>query len=182
MELRPEIGQVALAPERLLDRVRRKDEAAMSELVVAHDAEMVRLAYVVCGDRELARDATQTAWHRLWQSPPRLRDESRLRSWLLSVAANEARQQVRRRQVGRVKEIDAHRPAADANGTNSDVRLDLQSALDRLTPAERELVGLRFILGMTSAEIGVHLGLSAEGARTRLHRVIARLRQELGNE
>jgi RNA polymerase sigma factor (sigma-70 family) len=182
MELRPEIGQVAHVPERLLDRVRQKDEAAMAELVAAHDAEMVRLSYVVCGDRELARDATQTAWHRLWQSPPRLRDESRLRSWLLSVAANEARQQSRRRAVGRVKEIRAHRPAAPVDGTTSELRLDLQSALERLASPERELLGLRFVLGMTSAEIGAHLGLSAEGARTRLHRVVARLRRELGDE
>lgn len=180
MELRPEIGQVAHASERLLDRVRQKDETAMVQLVAAHDTEMIRLAYVVSGDRELARDATQNAWHRLWQSPPRLRDESKLRSWLLSVAANEARQQIRRREVGRVKEISAHRPPAPTDGRSTDIRLDLQSALGRLTPAERELVGLRFVVGMSSAEIGAHLGLSAEGARTRLHRVVGRLRRELG--
>jgi RNA polymerase sigma factor (sigma-70 family) len=182
MELRPEIGQLAGAPERLLDRVRQKDETAMVQLVAAHDGEMVRLAYLVSGDRELARDATQEAWHRLWHSPPRLRDESRLRSWLLSVAANEARQQLRRRQVGRVKEISAHRPTARLDDGSTDLRLDLQAALTRLTPDERELIGLRFVLGMSSAEVGAHLGLSAEGARSRLHRAVVRLRRELGDD
>ncbi|MDQ3690782.1 MAG: ECF-type sigma factor [Chloroflexota bacterium] len=59
---------------------------------------------------------------------------------------------------------------------------DLQVALARLSTAERELVALRFAVGLASAEIAEHLGLSPEGARTRLHRVLQRLRQELSHD
>ena len=182
MELRPEIGQEMGAVEWLLDRVRRRDEAAMEQLVAAHDLEMVRLAYVLCGDRELARDSAQNAWHRLWQAPPRLHDETKLRSWLLTVAANEARQVVRRRRRGRVKEIAAYRPITSPDARSIDLRLDLRAALERLSVEERELIGLRYLLELSSAEIGEHLGLSAEGARSRLHRALANLRRELGDE
>ncbi|CAN5640549.1 sigma-70 family RNA polymerase sigma factor [soil metagenome] len=182
MELRPDDGQVADASEWLLERVRRKDEAAMTQLVGAHDGEMVRLCYLVCGDRELARDATQNAWQKLWQSPPRLREGPRLRSWLLSVAANEARQAVRRRAVGRAKEIRAYGSGPMADPLSADLRLDLVSALASLNESERELLALRFVVGLSSAELGAHLGLSAEGARSRVHRAVVRLRAELGDE
>ncbi|MCV0377552.1 sigma-70 family RNA polymerase sigma factor, partial [Microbacterium sp.] len=61
----------------------------------------------------------------------------------------------------------------------NDNSVDLGSALSRLTAAERELLALRFVLDMTSDEIGSHLGISAEGARSRLHRLINRLREEM---
>jgi len=58
---------------------------------------------------------------------------------------------------------------------------DLQVALGRLSVAERELLAQRFAVRLPSTEIAQHLGLSPEGARTRLHRVLQRLRQELSN-
>jgi DNA-directed RNA polymerase specialized sigma24 family protein len=40
---------------------------------------------------------------------------------------------------------------------------------------------LRFALDLPSHQIAEQLGLSAEGARTRLHRILKRLREELDN-
>ncbi len=174
---RSEAGSAAL-----LAGVRMGDHAAFTELVLAHDADMVRLCLVICHDRDLARDATQNAWHRLWSRPPTLRDEAKLRSWLLSVAANEARQQLRRRRVGAVRELRAraaHEPTDPAGNVG---RLDLDDALTRLDPFERELLALRYVLGMNSSEIGAHLRLSPEGVRSRLQRLLTRMRKDLDHE
>lgn len=177
MQIRTEAEALRPPPERLLERVVRGDENAFTELVVAYDRDMVGLCFVVCGDVELARDATQNAWHKLWTSPPTLRDETRLRSWLLSVAANEARQMLRRKRVGRVRELEAR---AERSGESSiDDRLDLEQLLRGLEPSERELLGLRYVVQMSSMEIGQQLGLSAEGVRSRLHRLLERLRKDL---
>lgn len=171
------------APARLMERVARRDRDALTELVVAHDADIVRFCYLISGDAELARDATQNAWFRLWSRPPRLRDPGRLRSWLLSVAANEARQMMRRRGIGRVRELQVT-PAAAAFGdpAASDTQLDVRALVSRLDAGDRELLALRYAVGMSSAQIGAHLGITAEGARTRLHRLLERLRRELVNE
>jgi len=165
----------------VLARLAGGDRATFTELVEAHDTDMARLCYVICGDVELARDAVQNAWHRLWRQPPRLRDESRLRSWLLSVAANEARQALRRRRRGSQLERLAA-VSADAGRTVEPEVLDrvaLASSLSRLTPHERELLALRYLLELSSADIAQHLGISPEGVRSRLHRLIERLRKEL---
>ena len=182
VEARAEVEAGAQPVDHVLVRLARRDEAALTELVAAHDSDMVRLSFMVCGDREIARDATQQAWYRVWAKPPSLRDETRLRSWLLSVAANEARQMMRRRGIGRVREIQASRTFEDFGVDQSAVRLDLTAALRSLTVDERELLGLRYGLDMSSAEIGSHLGISAEGVRTRLHRLLARIRKDLEHE
>jgi RNA polymerase sigma-70 factor (ECF subfamily) len=166
-----------------LGRIAGGDATAFTELVEAYDADMARLCLVICGDVELARDATQNAWHRLWTQPPTLRDDGKLRSWLLSVAANEARQMLRRRRRGAALE---ERAAVDGSATRSagpeersEEWMDLATALAALRPNERELVALRYVLELSSAQIAEHLGISAEGVRSRLHRLLARLRKEL---
>ncbi len=179
MDVPVEVERSEAGSSTMLARVRRGDHAAFTELVVAHDADMVRLCLVVYRDPDLARDAVQSAWHRLWSQPPNLRDETKLRSWLLSVAANEARQQLRRKRVGVVRELRA-RPAPGPSDPAGEVdRLDLDDALARLDPSERELLGLRYVLGMSSGEIGAHLGLSPEGVRSRLQRLLTRMRKDL---
>lgn len=165
----------------LLAAVRQRDQPAFTQLVATMDRELLRLAYVIAGDRQAAEDAAQATWERLWRKPPQLREPSKLRSWLLSVCANEARQASRRRRRGAVLEAKA----AEAPALRADLPAelaDLQVALGRLSMSDRELLALRFAVGLASAEIAEHVGLSPEGARTRLHRLLLRLRRELSHE
>ena len=57
--------------------------------------------------------------------------------------------------------------------------VDLGRALRGLSPDDRRLLALRFVAGLSSDEIAGHLGLSASGVRSRLARLIDRLRAEL---
>ncbi len=165
----------------LLGALHEHDQAAFTQLVAGLDLELVRLAYVITGDRQAAEDAAQAAWERLWEKPPQLRDSSKLRSWLLTVCANGARQAARRRRRGAALEAQSRSDRPSPVDLAADLA-DLQVALSRLSFADRELLGLRFAVGLASSEIAEHLGLSPEGARTRLHRLLQRLRQELSHE
>ena len=68
------------------------DEAAFARIVEAYHGDLVRVAYVIAGDGQLAEDAAQATWAIAWRKLGSLRDPQRLRPWLVSVAANEARQ------------------------------------------------------------------------------------------
>lgn len=162
----------------LLAAVRERDQAAFTKLVAVFDPALLRLAYIITGSRPAAEDAAQAAWERLWRRPPRLLEPSRLRSWLLTVCANEARQAGRRQRRGAVLEVQAASSATPEADLTAELA-DLRVALGRLPASDRELLALRFAVGLASAEIADHLGLSAEGARTRLHRLLQRLRAEL---
>lgn len=159
------------------------DEVAFARLVDAYHADMVRVAYVVSGDSELARDASQSAWTIAWRKLGTVRDPERVKGWLISVAANEARQMVRRQHRRTVIEI---RTAADADpapgptdpGAAID-RVDLANALAHLKPEDRDLLALRYVAGLDSFEIAAMRRMSASGVRIRLARLLDRLRKDL---
>jgi len=159
------------------------DEIAFARLVAEHHASMARVAFVVCGDVEGARDATQSAWAIAWHRIPALRDPSRVRSWLVAIAANEARQLARRRRRMPVIDIsDDLAGAMDADPGRSTDLIDLHRALRGLTSDDRALLALRFAAGLDSNEIAVQLGISASGVRSRLGRLLERLRTDLALE
>ncbi len=156
------------------------DEAAFTRIVELHHADMARVAYGICGDRALAEDAVQAAWTIAWRKLRTLRDAERLRPWLIAVAANEARHIVRRRHRGPVVGIELRDPDAGARDPSDEIdQVDLTNALRRLTPEDRSLVILRYGAGFESTEIGSMLGISPSGVRTRLSRLVGRLRKEL---
>ncbi len=156
------------------------DEVAFARIVAAHRAEMVRVAYVVCGDWEMAQDAAQAALWIAWRKLPSLREPERLRSWLMSVVANEARAILRHQRRHPVVEltIEADEPG-DGDPDGEIGQVDLSNALHRLGDEDRALVALRYLADLDSAEIGSITGRSASGVRTRLARVLDRLRKEL---
>jgi RNA polymerase sigma-70 factor (ECF subfamily) len=153
------------------------NEAALTELVRLYDRDLLRLCFVISGDAGLAQDAVQSTWQRLWQDPPKLRDESKLKSWLLAVAANEMRQSLRR--LGRRRERErAALDSPDSEDTHAE-RLDLRLAVERLDHSARELLALRYVVGLTGPEIAEVLNISPGAVRSRLHRILETLRKEL---
>ena len=156
------------------------DDVAFGRLVARHQAEMARIAYVIIGDQTLAQDATQSAWIAAWLRLRSVREPAKVRSWLLSIAANEARQLLRRRGRVAIVEIDPEVTASPRNEASTAIaRLDLVRALAGLAPEDRALLALRYVAGLDAAELGAATGRSASGTRARLSRLTARLRQEL---
>lgn len=164
------------------------DAMAFARIVEAHHADMTRVAYVVTGgDQNLAADAVQAAWVVAWRRLGTLRDPSRLRPWLVSVAANEARQGCRRARRRAVTEIDvdglgeASHPVFGQDPGERAAAMDLDRALRRLSADDRALLALRYEAGLDSPEIAALAGRAAPTIRWRLARVLSRLRKELAD-
>jgi RNA polymerase sigma-70 factor, ECF subfamily len=172
-----------LATAATVEKAAAGDEVAFARIVATYRAEMVRVAYVVSGDWDLAQDAAQAALWNAWRKLPSLRDPASLRPWLMSVAANEARAIVRRERRHPVVELDVagERAAGNAPADGID-QIDLANAIRRLAPEDRALVALRYVADLDSCEIGLVTGRSASGVRTRLARVLDRLRKDLDHD
>ncbi|MEO7118634.1 MAG: sigma-70 family RNA polymerase sigma factor [Candidatus Limnocylindrales bacterium] len=157
------------------------DEAAFARLVAEHHARMARVAYVITGDPDTARDAVQAAWSIAWRKLKNLRDPAQAAAWLVSVAANEARQAVRHRQRRTVVEISAAVDRSTDRGDPADVIevIDLRRILDALPADDRRLLALRYTAGLDSNALAAQLGISASGVRTRLARLLDRIRMDL---
>lgn len=159
------------------------DQVAFARLVALHHPDMARVAYVITGESPLAQDAVQSAWAIAWSKLRTVRDPASVRSWLLRIVANEARQIVRRRRRVSIVEIDPGLHAAPRGDPAVGIaRLDLVRALGHLAPDDRALLALRYVAGLDAAELGALTGRSASGTRARLSRLTARLREELGDD
>ena len=159
------------------------DDVAFARLVTEHHVSLARVAFVICGEPEMTRDAGQSAWGIAWRRIGSLREPSRIRPWLVAIAANEARKLVARRRIRPVVDISA--TLVPATGTDLDDAvdtIDLELVLRGLRPEDRTLLAMRYAAGLDSSEIARLLGLSASGVRSRLSRLLERLRIELALE
>lgn len=154
------------------------DRDAFTELVATHHRDLIRLAMVITGDAELADDAAQATWQQAWRKLRQLRDPARVRPWLLAIAANEARQALRRRS--RLTVMPDELASASPPEGDPIEAMDLDRALAKLKPADRTLIGLRYVSGFSASELAPMLQISPEGVRSRLKRILDRLREELG--
>lgn len=159
------------------------DDVAFARIVAAHHAELVRICHMVCRERAIAEEAAQAAWSIAWRKLGTVRQPDRLRPWLIAVAVNETRkllnQRTRRTRVELVGE-PPERPGGVDPATGI-AHLDLQAALERLEPDDRALLSLRYVAGFDASELASAIGISASGIRTRLERLLKRLREDLGH-
>jgi len=154
--------------------------AAFAELVRRHRD----FVYCVClrelGQAHLAEDATQAAFLVLARRASTIRTGIPLRSWLFSVARLCARD-VRKREMRQIALAQSQQSDGISAQLPNSLGDDLNEALARLQPTDRELVLRKFVDGASFAEAGQDLGISEEAARKRVNRTLLKLRQSLAH-
>ena len=132
-------------------------------------------------DRSAAEEVTAIAFERGFRA--RTTFDARRgapRAWMFGIARNAALDELRRR--GRSAELppdleDRTSPGPPELAEAGARRAVVLRALDALEPHERELVTLRFDGGLSHAEIGEILDVTATNASTMLHRAVIKLRK-----
>jgi RNA polymerase sigma-70 factor, ECF subfamily len=117
----------------------------------------------------------EVAWRRLDDIPP-----DATRGWLIAVAANCARNEMRanRRRRERLDELSAvlGRHQTEPSGISSHTLEAFRRAFGSLSPADREVLLLADWDGLIGADLAAALGVSKSTAAVRLHRARTRLR------
>jgi RNA polymerase sigma-70 factor (ECF subfamily) len=126
-------------------------------------------------DEADAQDVVQEALLRGWRNLDRCRTPDAPLPWLLAITRNEALRRRRRRDDGAPLD-DAPDQVAGEEIHRAGARIDIARALGRLSAPERRLVGLRYIVDMTCADLAEYLGIPEVTVRVRLHRARRRLR------
>ena len=156
----------------VLSRAKDGDGRAFEELLTPVLEVGFRLAMTMLNDRGMAEDAVQEAALKAWRNLDRLRPDAPLRSWFLTVVANECRS-VRRTKWWRVVRLPL---TLRQRAGELDERIDLAAALDRLPKRHLLPLTLYYHLDLPIDEVARVLGCSDGAARVRIHRALAALR------
>jgi RNA polymerase sigma factor (sigma-70 family) len=158
----------------------------LAELFGRHHAELVRLAVLVVGDQPTAEDVVQDVFARLQArsgNPGRPGEEL---SYIRASVLNGCRSVLRRRAVAsRVRVVGAESGAAalaEAEVMLAEDRRQVLAALGRLPARRREVLVLRYWLGLSEAEIAGTLSISQGSVKSAAARGLAALAIALGEE
>ena len=77
--------------QKLLTRLRQRDEQAFDELVDKHHGALIRMAMGHVGDREVAEEVVQDSWMAVIESLDRFEGRSSLRTWIFGIMIHKAK-------------------------------------------------------------------------------------------
>jgi RNA polymerase sigma-70 factor (ECF subfamily) len=186
----------------LLRRLRAGDEAAFARLVDRYHAAMLRVARTHVRSQAVAEEVVQDAWLGLLRGLHTFEGRSSLRTWLFRIVVNRAistglheRQHVPvdddelEHESGRFSQDGwwvvppAHwADEAVERLSAPEVAARIHQLIDDLPVAQRQVVTLQDVEGLSSVEVCSVLGISDGNRRVLLHRARARIREHLERE
>lgn len=168
-----------LSDRDLSDRiVRGGDEAAFRVLYRRHTPALLPFVLRVLGGAEAdAEDVVQDTWVRAVRALPRFRWESSLRTWLLGIGLNRAREVLRGRN--RAPAHGAEEGEVPVLPPPTAERLDLERAIACLPDGYRTVLLLHDLEGFTHPEISERLDIAIGTSRSQLHHARRTLRRLL---
>jgi RNA polymerase sigma-70 factor (ECF subfamily) len=177
----------------LIERLKRRDEAAFNQFVLHYQERVFRLLLRMLGDRAEAEDLAQEVFISIFKAIDGFRGDSQLSTWVYRVAANHCRNRLkyltrRRRQV-----TDGYDDQNEEGGVQVQERPNppdrllearqtehlLQTGLLCLDEEQRELIVLREVEHLSYEEIMAITGLPEGTVKSRLHRARSGLREYL---
>lgn len=129
-------------------------------------------------DHAAAEDILQEAFLKIHRKLPTLRSDQRVEAWIWRIVRNAIADHFRRHRPNDplADEVELPvEPAADL----PDLACCLRKFVDQLTPAHREALLLTEWDGLAQTDLAKHLGLSASGAKSRVQRARAELKDLL---
>jgi RNA polymerase sigma-70 factor (ECF subfamily) len=173
-------AQVAAA----LTRCAAGDRSALRVIYDLEAARMVGVARRILHRRELAEEAVQDAFMRIWRSAASF-DSARgaARTWLYAVLRNSALSILRDEGRFAAAEDDAAEPAAPV-ADSALARLPEESALrrclERLDPSRRSVVVLAYVHGLSHGELAGRLGVPLGTVKSWIRRSLMSLQECMG--
>jgi len=158
----------------------------MDELVSRHHGSVFRTALGILHDEDGASDVAQEAFLKAFRGLRGFRGDASFKTWLLTIAANEARGVLRKARRRREVALQAAGPVPSTEAAVDDAMEKTEEAnrirefLTGLPEKQKQAVTLRIFEGLSFREIGEIIGSSEGAARVNYHHGIRRLRERMG--
>jgi RNA polymerase sigma-70 factor (sigma-E family) len=161
----------------------------LADIFRQHHAALVRLAVLLVHDLPTAEDVIQDVFARIQARPGRRFEPGGELAYLRVCVINGCRSVHRRRavlrRIGAARNLPAQNMAqvsAEAEVIQAEERKQVLTALAALPARRREVLILRYYLGLSEAQIAATLGISQGTVKSTAARAIAALARQLGEE
>jgi RNA polymerase sigma-70 factor (ECF subfamily) len=168
---------------------REGDLSAFNALVVEYQSLVYNVCFRMLGQALAAEDAAQEAFISAWRNIGSLRGES-FRPWILRIAANLCRDELRRRARRPSSSLDValeagvpeppdDAPLPEESALSAELRAGLEAALAQLPEDQRTAIVLCDIEGLDYAEVAAVMKTSLGTVKSRIARGRLRMRQAM---
>jgi RNA polymerase sigma factor (sigma-70 family) len=165
----------------LIERAKCGDHAAFEALYRAHSGWVYALCLRMCAAADVAEEATQLAFVRVWERLKTYRGDSGFRPWLRRLVVNVVLSGVRQtsRRTARVFSVEDTDQFGGAAPDRVDERIDLERAIAALPKGARTVLVLHDIEGLRHDEIAELTGIATGTSKAQLHRARQLIRKRL---
>ena len=167
--------QQRLIDAALVDRANAGEHAAFEELYHRHRDWVASLAYRFTRDRELALDVAQETFLHLLRQFPGFELRAQLRTYLYPIVRHVS---ISLQSKAMRKPSIFDTAAATSDRLESETASELGQAIARLSPAQAEVLMLRFGDDLTLEEIAQALQIPLGTVKSRLHNALDALRRD----
>jgi RNA polymerase sigma-70 factor (ECF subfamily) len=197
----PDVSLPEEVEQKLIERLRARDERAFNELVSTYGRRVSGLVLRMLGNRAEAEDLTQEVFVQVFKAIGSFRGESKLSTWIYRIAVNLCKNRSKYLRVRHASEQDeleavAERvPLGESRGANvavierpdeamagKQVEKIVQDAIQKIDPTFRECLILCDVEELSYQEIGEITGLPAGTVKSRIFRARAQLKEIVERE
>ena len=184
-------GPGAIPDDTLAEQAQSGDVTAFNALVERYQRPVFGLSLRMLGSPAAAEDAAQEAFFSAWRAIDRYRGGS-FQAWILRIAGNQCRDELRRRKRRPSKSLDglmevageavagpARTRSPEQQAMDGELGAVLQTALNILPPDQRQAIILSDIHALAYSEIAQVMATSVGTVKSRISRGRARLRTYL---
>ncbi|MCE2885009.1 MAG: sigma-70 family RNA polymerase sigma factor [Planctomycetaceae bacterium] len=170
--------------ERLLRLASGGDSAAWRSIVSIYAPRVFGILRAQCRDDELAEEIAQSTFCTLAAKIASYIESGRFESWLFRIAMNRLRDEMRRRarharSAGEETFASVAAPRDRPSGLDEDVRHKLETAMERLSESDREIIELRHTGAMSFRALSDYYDEPIGTLLARHHRALKKLKAML---
>ena len=180
---------VAGSDVNLIERLQRHDPQALAELYDRYGRLAYSLIFRVVRDTGVAEDLVQETFMRVWNRAQGLdAQKGSIGPWLLAVARNRAIDYLRSaggRERNALEFDETDHPALyvdmERDILSSDKARRVKTAVEKLSPHQREVIELAYFEGLSQTEMAERMGQPLGTVKTWVRAALKNLRDELGS-
>jgi RNA polymerase sigma-70 factor (ECF subfamily) len=176
----------------LLARAKAGDAGALEALVVRYQPRVYRYGISMCRDADAASDIAQDTLMAMARSVGDFRGDASVGTWLFTIARRFCMRKRRPRKHAPAHEqsldeiaprdhehLSDPAPGPEQEAAAREIRAALATAIDALEPAQREVLVLRDVEGLSAPEVAQVLGVTVDAVKSRLHRARVAVRERV---